>query len=63
MRFVGTIDAKLDVKGRVFLPSDFRKQLAGSDQQLVLKRDAYQPCLVSIPIAFGMRRQMLCAHD
>lgn len=49
MRFVGTIDAKLDVKGRVFLPSDFRKQLAGSDQQLVLKRDAYQPCLVLYP--------------
>ncbi len=49
MRFVGTIDAKLDVKGRVFLPSDFRKQLAGPDQQLVLKRDAYQPCLVIYP--------------
>ena len=49
MRFVGTIDAKLDVKGRVFMPSDFRKQLAGLDQQFVLKRDAYQPCLVLYP--------------
>ena len=49
MRFVGTTDAKLDAKGRVFLPSDFRKQLAGSDQQLVLKRDVYQPCLVLYP--------------
>ena len=49
MRFIGTTDAKLDAKGRVFLPSDFRKQLAGSDQQLVLKRDAYQPCLTLFP--------------
>lgn len=51
MRFVGKIDAKLDVKGRVFLPSDFRKQLAELDQQLVLKRDAYQPCLVIYPFS------------
>lgn len=49
MRFIGTTDAKLDAKGRVFLPSDFRKQLAESDQQLVLKRDAFQPCLVLYP--------------
>ena len=46
MRFTGTIDAKLDAKGRVFLPSDFRKQLAESDATFVLKRDVYQPCLV-----------------
>lgn len=49
MRFSGTISAKLDAKGRVFLPSDFRKQLAGSDAELVLKRDVYQPCLVIYP--------------
>ena len=46
MRFIGTTDAKLDAKGRVFLPSDFRKQLAESDATFVLKRDVYQPCLV-----------------
>ena len=51
MRFTGTIDAKLDAKGRVFLPSDFRKQLAESDPRLVLKRDVYQPCLVIYPYA------------
>lgn len=49
MRFSGTISAKLDVKGRVFLPSDFRKQLAGADTGIVLKRDIYQPCLVVFP--------------
>lgn len=41
--------AKLDAKGRVFLPSDFRKQLEGSDSRFVLKRDVYQPCLVVYP--------------
>ena len=46
MRFIGTTDAKLDAKGRVFLPSDFRKQLAESDARFVIKRDVYQPCLV-----------------
>lgn len=51
MRFTGTIDAKLDAKGRVFLPSDFRKQFAESDPRLVLKRDVYQPCLVIYPYA------------
>lgn len=50
-KITGTIDAKLDAKGRVFLPSDFRKQLAESDPRLVLKRDVYQPCLVIYPYA------------
>lgn len=49
MGFSGIIDAKLDVKGRVFLPSDFRKKLAKPDAELVMKRDAYQPCLVIYP--------------
>lgn len=49
MHFTGTISAKLDAKGRVFLPSDFRKQLAEFGDKLVLKRDTYQPCLVVYP--------------
>ena len=51
MRFTGTIEAKLDAKGRVFFPSDFRRQLAEADARLVLKRDVYQPCLVVYPYA------------
>lgn len=49
MRLTGTIHAKIDAKGRAFLPSDFRSQLAGSEGRLVLKRDIYQPCLVIYP--------------
>ena len=37
--FTGTIDAKIDAKGRVFLPADFRKQWPEQDERIVLKRD------------------------
>ena len=50
MRFTGTIEAKADAKGRVFFPAMFRKVLASADEeQLVLSRDAFQPCLVLYP--------------
>lgn len=49
MKFSGSVTAKLDSKGRVFLPSDFRKQMGESERSLVLKRDVYQPCLVVYP--------------
>ena len=49
MIFTGMTSAKLDAKGRVFLPSDFRKQLEGADSRFVLKRDVFQPCLVVYP--------------
>lgn len=49
MRFTGIIPAKSDAKGRVFFPSAFRKQLRNAEAPLVLKRDAYQPCLTVYP--------------
>ena len=50
MRFLGNIEAKTDVKGRVFLPSVFRKVLqASGEEQLVLRKDIYQKCLVLYP--------------
>ena len=49
MRFTGMTSAKMDAKGRVFMPSDFRKQLEGADPRFVLKRDVFQPCLVVYP--------------
>lgn len=50
MRFLGNIEAKLDTKGRVFLPSIFRKVLQTScEENLVLRKDIFQPCLVLYP--------------
>ncbi|MGM9714544.1 MAG: division/cell wall cluster transcriptional repressor MraZ [Prevotella sp.] len=50
MRFLGNIEARTDVKGRVFLPSVFRKEMeaAGVDT-LVMRKDVFQRCLVLYP--------------
>ncbi len=49
-RFTGSIDARTDEKGRVFIPASFRKLLrqAGLDA-LILRRDVFQKCLVLYP--------------
>lgn len=50
MRFWGNMEAKADVKGRVFLPAVFRKQLQGvSEERLILRKDVFQDCLVLYP--------------
>ena len=42
--------AKTDAKGRAFLPAVFRKVLqASGEENLVLRRDVFQPCLVLYP--------------
>lgn len=51
MRFIGTIEAKLDSKGRVFIPACFRRSLqqAASDSgetRLVMRKDVFEDCLV-----------------
>lgn len=50
MRFLGNSEAKTDAKGRVFLPSAFRKQLQSTAEEcLVMRKDIYQECLVLYP--------------
>ena len=50
MRFLGNIEAKTDSKGRAFLPAVFRKVLqASGEENLVLRRDVFQSCLVLYP--------------
>lgn len=49
MRFSGTIPTRTDVKGRVFFPSAYRRQLSAEEQEFVLRRDVYEPCLVVYP--------------
>jgi MraZ protein len=50
MRFLGNIEAKIDTKGRAFLPAIFRKQLqAGGEERLVMRKDVFQSCLVLYP--------------
>lgn len=50
MRFLGNIEAKIDAKGRAFLPAVFRKILqSGGEEKLVLRKDVFQSCLVLYP--------------
>lgn len=50
MRFLGNIEAKIDAKGRAFLPAVFRKELQGAgEERLVVRKDIFQPCLVLYP--------------
>ncbi|MDH8701850.1 MraZ protein [Dysgonomonadaceae bacterium PH5-43] len=46
-RFTGDIDAKVDAKGRVFVPAVFRKILQKmEDPRLIMRKDTYKDCLV-----------------
>lgn len=50
MRFLGNSESKLDAKGRVFLPSSFRKQMQTSTGDcLILRKDIFQDCLILYP--------------
>ena len=50
MRFLGNIEVKTDTKGRAFLPAVFRKVLQTSgEENLVLRKDVFQKCLVLYP--------------
>ncbi|MBQ3632493.1 MAG: cell division/cell wall cluster transcriptional repressor MraZ [Prevotella sp.] len=57
MRFLGNIEAKTDAKGRVFLPSTFRKVLQASGEELlVMRKDIHQKCLVLYPESVWNKR-------
>lgn len=48
--FLGTIEARLDTKGRVFLPAAYRKQFEEADRDCVIvRRDPNRRCLVIYP--------------
>jgi MraZ protein len=48
--FIGKYDAKADVKGRIFIPSAYRKILPeGEKCRIVMRKDAENDCLVLFP--------------
>ncbi len=60
MRFLGNIEAKTDSKGRAFLPAIFRKELqANGEEQLIIRKDVFQPCLVLYPESVWNRQMDL----
>ncbi len=48
--FIGSIEAKLDAKGRVFVPSSYRKLLPeGQRERVVVRKDPDMDCLILYP--------------
>ncbi len=49
--FIGDIVCRLDAKGRIMLPSAFKKQMPKEAQDtFVVKKDIFEPCLVLYPM-------------
>jgi MraZ protein len=48
--FIGEYSCKIDTKGRVILPSAFKKQMTGTNaERFVIKRDIFEKCLLLYP--------------
>ena len=48
--FIGKYEAKAEVKGRIFIPSNYRKLLPdGEKERVVLRKDPDQDCLIIYP--------------
>ncbi len=49
--FIGDYNCKVDAKGRLILPSAFKKQISlDAREQFVVKKDIYEDCLVLYPM-------------
>lgn len=52
MQFLGSIEAKIDAKARVFVPAVFRKILILSGcNELIVRKDIFQNCLILYPVS------------
>ena len=56
--FIGNSEAKLDAKGRVFVPSNYRRLLPddGAGRRLVMRMDPDNACLILYPEAVWNRK-------
>jgi len=44
--FIGDIKCKIEAKGRLLFPSNFKKQLENEQTNFVIKKDIYEKCLI-----------------
>ena len=48
--FIGKYEAKTDIKGRIFIPSAYRKLLSEAERErVVMRKDAENDCLIIFP--------------
>ena len=45
VKFIGEYIGKLDDKGRVVFPADFKSLMDAADTRLIVRKDVYEPCL------------------
>ncbi len=45
IKFIGEYICKLDDKGRVVFPADFKALMDASDLRLIVRKDIFEPCL------------------
>ncbi len=58
--FIGDYNIKVDAKGRISLPSAFKRQIAERLQEgFVLKRDVFDRCLILYPMKEWERQNQL----
>jgi MraZ protein len=59
--FVGEYNIRIDAKGRLVLPSAFKKQVgeAASGDSYILKEDMYEQCLVLFPATEWERQNQI----
>lgn len=58
--FIGDYNCRLDSKGRITLPSAFKKQMKDSLQEgFVLKRDIFEKCLILYPMKEWERQNQI----
>ena len=58
--FIGDYNCRLDSKGRITLPSAFKRQMAEDMQDgFVLKRDVFEKCLILYPMKEWDRQNQL----
>ncbi len=58
--FIGEYTCRVDAKGRIMLPSAFKKQLPpGAEEKFVVKRDVFENCLVMYPIGEWERQNRI----
>ena len=62
--FIGDYSCKVDAKGRVLLPSAFKKQMpAAAQDKFVIKKDIYEKCLVLYPMDEWERQNQLIQQN
>jgi len=62
--FIGDYNCKVDAKGRVMLPSAFKRQMPSAAQdKFVVKKDIYEKCLVLYPMDEWERQNQLIQQN